>query len=159
MSFLRTVTFFFLFLSPLVGFPNSTLLKVTRIEKSPIIFKADSNAYYIVWEVEESGKTRRYELKLKYDPFTGEALDSDRDLSFVEPDQDEISRIRSKLNEFDTIADVIAFYGEPDRVVEKHGGGTQYDFESGFDTIKLILTVNTEGEVLATYLPKKKKRD
>lgn len=128
---------------------------LTEMTGSPLVYSDEVGEYQIVWTVSSDEGSKIYKFPIKYDPFTGEKLNSFRKSKFLVPNDAEVSRLNEELEAFESLSDAVEHYGKPDKVWENSDDSIQYDFNSYFKTINLSIHVDASGEILYyVYHPK-----
>jgi hypothetical protein len=154
---MKTVITFFFTAGALALFGQDTnsvssgrLDEVVAQKGSPIIYDKHVGEYQLVWTNHDAGNTIIHHVPLMFDPFTGKELRSRRGELFAEPSQAEQELVHKKLRTCRGIDDVIKQFGKPDAVWPKdqHTGGSQYDFERQFKTLKLTVRVSEDGSLV-----------
>jgi len=136
---------------------HSRLDELAATKGSPIIYNKQIGEYQLVWTNYErvsyqgalADAALVHTVPLEFDPFTGRKLESRRDELFAAPSEAESKEVYKKLESCKRIADVIRQFGKPDRVWPKDDSrpASQYDFEKGFKTLKLIVSVREDGSL------------
>jgi len=131
---------------------------------SPIIYNKQVGEYQLVWtnydrisyQGAPADATLVHTVPLEFDPFTGRKLESRRDELFATPSEAESKEVYKKLKSCKRIEDVIQQFGKPDHVwpKDKSRPPSQYDFEKGFKTLKLTVSVLEDGSLYAHVVGK-----
>lgn len=141
-------------------FAKSPLKELAENPDCQIVFDERVGEYQLKWRSKTDDGYVVKAYPIKFDPFTGEPLESRRDELFTKPSREEMKRIDAKLSKCHTIKDVIRAFGEPDRVWPADGNRevSQYDFHSKFDTIQLTVQVDDDGKMKTMFSGKQIKR-
>ena len=143
-----------------VTFAKSPLKELASDPDCQIVYNEKVGEYQLKWKIKTEDGYSVKAYPLKFDPFTGDPLESRRDELFTEPSREEIMEIHKKLSQCKTIEDVISAFGEPDRVwpINERRKKAQYDFYSAFDTTKLVVHVSEDGSLKSQFSGKQIKR-
>lgn len=140
---------------------QSRLDELVAKKGSPVIYNKQVGEYQLVWTNYErityqgapADVTLVQTVPLAFDPFTGRKLESRRDELFATPSEAESKEVCKKLESCKRIEDVIQQFGKPDHVWPKDESrpASQYDFEKGYKTLKLVVSVLKDGS-LSTHV-------
>lgn len=140
-----------------VGYPSATLSEVIAQPGSPIVFNADISEFnLVVPTTDASGVAGKSYYIIHYDPFTGQPLGSGRVASFVDPDAQDVRRLRTRAEGIETVADLVAEFGEPDVEWPPSGGVTQFDYYRLSDTVEMVVRREEDGRLEFLFLGKYK---
>jgi hypothetical protein len=143
---------------------KSQLDKLVATKGAPVIYNKQVGEYQLVWtnyqRISIQGSPEDAvvvnTVPLAFDPFTGKKLESRRDELFAAPSKAESKEVFKKLESCKRIEDVIQQFGKPDRVWPQNDSRppSQYDFEKGFKTLTLVVTVQADGSLVTHVVGK-----
>ena len=132
---------------------NDPLKELADDPDCQIIYDSRVGEHQIRWKTKIDGKDAVKSMRLFYDPFTGEKLESRRGELFTTPSKEELHQISQKLNKLRNINEVIQEFGEPDKIWprKEKTKTTQYDYRTQFETLTLTLKVYDDGRFQPSY--------